>query len=357
VVKALVQINKEEEKMKRIVMVALAVVLVTAIALGSATAFAAKPQSNGSGKDVIAISNGFPSGEHFNLNIHGKKDGFVCDPTPGGGSVFVDEVGPATIQYVTNRKSSVVNLTVLDPCAVNGGTAKVQLPYEQQGYFVFGRILGKPNNGDGGGASSVILGPNVVVQACNDEPVDPGFGNYTSCDEALLALGLITNQTYFAENESYVRFDPTATKGKGKSTGTDITRLFTYVGWVVHEGLDIGSYNESTSSCQLIPDGLITECDVPADACSTINSTYIGGVLQTCDDFDVDGTPGIQIEEWLTFNSMLDVPMAWYFALEDGMWIFNIADLVVTEQGLVNDGTKLLQIRFYPVDTTEYIPN
>ena len=49
--------------------------------------------------------------------------------------------------------------------------------------------------------------------------------------------------------------------------------------------------------------------------------------------------------------------MAWYFALEDCMWIFNIADLVVTEQGLVNDGTKLLQIRFYPVDTTEYIPN
>jgi len=88
--------------MKRIVMVALAVVLVTAIALGSATAFAAKPQSNGSGKDVIAISNGFPSGEHFNLNIHGKKDGFICDPTPGGGSVFVDEVGPATIQYVTS---------------------------------------------------------------------------------------------------------------------------------------------------------------------------------------------------------------------------------------------------------------
>ena len=27
---------------------------------------------------------------------------------------------------------------------------------------------------------------------------------------------------------------------------------------------------------------------------------------------------------------------------------------MITEQGLVNDGTKLLQIRFYPVDTTEY---
>ena len=34
------------------------------------------------------------------------------------------------------------------------------------------------------------------------------------------------------------------------------------------------------------------------------------------------------------------------------MWIFNIADLVITEQGLENDGTKLVQIRFYPVATT-----
>jgi hypothetical protein len=48
--------------------------------------------------------------------------------------------------------------------------------------------------------------------------------------------------------------------------------------------------------------------------------------------------------------------MAWYFAPEDNMWILNIADLVITEQGLVNDGTKLLQVRFYPVETTEFTP-
>jgi uncharacterized repeat protein (TIGR01451 family) len=40
-----------------------------------------------------------------------------------------------------------------------------------------------------------------------------------------------------------------------------------------------------------------------------------------------------------------------YFAQS---WIFNIADLVWTDQGLVNDGSKLLQLRFYPVATTEY---
>jgi hypothetical protein len=37
-------------------------------------------------------------------------------------------------------------------------------------------------------------------------------------------------------------------------------------------------------------------------------------------------------------------------------WIFNIADLVLTEQGFVNDGTKLFQIRFYPRATTEFVP-
>jgi len=43
--------------------------------------------------------------------------------------------------------------------------------------------------------------------------------------------------------------------------------------------------------------------------------------------------------------------MAWYFA---NHWIFDIADLVITEQGLVNDGTKLVQLRFYPVVTTTF---
>ena len=34
----------------------------------------------------------------------------------------------------------------------------------------------------------------------------------------------------------------------------------------------------------------------------------------------------------------------------------NIADLVITEQGLMNDGTKLMQIKFYPVDSTTFTP-
>jgi len=307
--------------MKRIVVVAILVMVIAALVLGVSTAMAAKQQN------VIARSNGFPSGEHFNLNIHGK-DWTTCQATAdNGGSVFVPEYGEATIQYVTNKKSSVGNLTVLDPCAGFSGdndVAQVQLPYEALGYHVFGRILAKPNNGSGDSESSVILYPNVIRQACNDTG-DPDFGEYTSCD---LALGLMVGTNlYYSDPEQYVRFDPAATPGKGNSRATDITRLFTYTGWAVNPILDVNV------------DGVIDQNDVPADA--------IGYVP------DLNGDVSIDVEEWLKYNANLDIPMAWYFQNE---WIFNVADLVVTEQGLYNDGTKLLQIRFYPVDTTEFAP-
>ena len=319
--------------MKRLVIsITLALVLV----IGSiSTALAAKPEkfpNGGKPQEVIERSNGFPSGEHSNLNIHGKKADYVGDPTPGGKSVFILEYGQSTVQYVSNKKASLTELTVLDPLAeaFDGDPAKVQLPYELKGYYVFGRILGKPNNGNLEPVSSIILYPNEVVAACNDtDPANPDFPDYTECpDDPLLALGLIVGTNlYTAEPEGYVRFDPGVTKGKGKSKATDITRLFTYVGWVVDARLD-------TSGPEGVPDGVIDEYDVPSD--------YTGDGIINGDD----------VEPWLQAMAALVPPMAWDYT--DGEWIPNIADLVITEQGLVNDGTKLLQIRFYPVDSTTF---
>jgi len=326
---------------KRILITTVSLVAVVSLVFGASVAMAAKPQSSGSGKDVIALSNGFPSGAHFNLNIHGKKASFTGDSTPGGKSVFILEYGESTIQYVSNKKSSVTELTVLDPLAeaFDGDPAKVQLPSEQQGYYVFARILGKPNNGQLEPVSSIILYPNEVVAACNDtDPANPDFPDYTECpNDPLLALGLIVGPNLYIvdpETETYVRFDPEVTKGKGKSKATDITRLFTYTGWVVDARLDL---NE---------DGVIGVDDIP-------EADYDGdGIVDR--DYNQDGVVDEDdVEAWLTDMSLLDPPMAWYFAEE---WILNIADLVITEQGLVNDGTKLLQVRFYPVATTEFIP-
>lgn len=322
--------------MKRFFFTALSILIATTFILVGSTAIAGKPQN------VIEKSNGFPSGMHFNLNMHGK-DWLVCNATPDefgewGNSIFIPEYGNATIEYISNKKASVYELTVLDPCAGFEGdddVAQVQLPYKVEvdgavipadGYYVFGRILGKPNNGQNDIVSSIILYPNVVKEACND-PGDEDFGDYTSCND--LALGVIVGENlYTAEAEQYVRFDPEAEPGKGKSKATDITPLFTYSGWAVDARLDFNG------------DGIIDDADMALDP-------DLGLVP------DLNGDLAIDLEEWLTYYKELDSPMAWYL---DEKWIFEIADLVVTEQGLVNDGTKLFQLRFYPVATTEFNP-
>ncbi len=341
--------------------------LIAGIILTFTPSVMAKEQP-GKPQDVIERSNGFPSGQHFNLNIHGKKYEYLCDPTPGGKSVFIREYNEvdqkSIIQYVSNKKSSLTQLEVLDPCDVwfqnppDNDPVKVMLPHNievdgtvipAEGFYVFGRILGKPNNGRNKVESNILLSPNVVTEACNDDPdnPDPDFGTYTSCGEVPLGL-IVGGNLYTAEDEYYERFNSAVTKGKGKSKATDITPLFTYTGWAVDESLDISGPGG-------LPDGVIDHYDIPADAAFQI--TEAGFQVSDFDsdpDFgDGSGTINL-IEEWLLFQAALQTPMAWYFS---ETWIFNVADLVVTEQGLVNDGTKLLQLRFYPVATTEFTPS
>ena len=307
--------------MKRTITLYLFCFLALFLAFQVSPAMAAKPLP------VIEMSNGYPSGPHFNLNIHGTSS---CQTSEGGNSVFISEYGDSTIQYVTNRKSSVTELIALDTCAEEFDTdpAKVQIPYESEGYFVFARIKGKPNNGQDALESSVILSPNLVTDACNDtDPENPDFPTYAECpDDTLMALGLIVGQdVYEATDVGFVRFQDQDAKGKGKDKATDITSLFKYAGWVYDAILDLNG------------DGQITVDDVPYD--------YDGDGL--IDDVDF----GIWQDEQVLLG------WATYYADEDDQWIFNIADLVVTDQTVSNDGTKLLKIRFYPVATTEYVPN
>jgi len=276
---------------------------------------------------VIEASNGYPSGPHFNLNIHGKSGDYNCDSTEGGKSVFVSEYGTSTVSYVTNKKADVTELTAIDKCAeeFDGDPALVQIPYEADGYFVFAAVKGKPNNGNNALESSVILSPNLVRQACNDtDPANPDFPSYTECpDNNLLVLGLIVgNNVYEATEVGFVRFADQDAKGKGRSKGVDITDLFKYTGWVYSESLDINR------------DGVIDELDVPSE-------------------YDVDGIPGIGEDEFAAWQADQELSgLANYY---EGEWILNIADLVVTDQTIDNDGVKLLKIRFYPVSTTEYM--
>ena len=320
--------------MKRLTVIAISIIAVVALICGATVVMAAKPPS------VIPFSNGFPSGMHFNLNIHGKDPAtFTCPsgPPPYGNSIFIpeytsgytaEEMESVTIEIVSDKKSSVTELTVLDPCAMpigypDGDGATVQLPYKIQvdegsnpinalGYYVYGRILGKPNNSNKGDPenpeSSIILTPRPVLNF-----------DYTDLNGVDWLLGLVTtNGVYRAENNTWVRFETQEAPKKGKSKAQDITDLFMWSGWVCDVWLDQNG------------DGVVDDADR----------------IQYNADYDPDYDT---FDDWITAMAALD--LATYY---EDWWVFDVADIVAQTWDIENDGTKLLQIRFYPVATTEF---
>jgi hypothetical protein len=288
--------------------------------------------------DVIEKSNGFPSGMHFNLNIHGRDfaAGETCTHEPGGNSVFIDLYGMSTIEYLSDRKSGVTKLTAVDPCAADDGRVSVEVPREilvfddvtglyvpvpVDGFYVYGRILAKPQNGknDPDERSNIVFSPNMVTDISDYD------------EETLLPIGLITwDATYFAGAEAFYRFDDPDAKGRGKSKARDMTHLFEFSGWVVDASLD--THNEVGDA---VPDGKITIEDVPL-------ADYGEALPGVNRDYNNDGSEDdLDIAAWLGDQGDL----ATYYEYE---WVFNIADIVTTEGEITNDGTKLFQTRFYP---------
>jgi len=341
--------------MKRIAILLITVAMVVALVFGVSTAMAAKGgQGNGGGtksdnaNDLIVLNNnGFPSGLHWNLNIHGKKDGFNCDSmTAGGASVFVPEYGDATINYVTNNKKDPAgNLTALDPCAFDDGNVTVQVPYNEWGFDVYARILGKPNHGQTQLESNIMLHPTQVVEACGNVS-----GTETSCSEVQTPIGVIVHSNVYVPSPDpavFVRFATQTAPKKGKSTAVDITPLFEFSGFAVDEILDWDG------------DGVLTDSDVPGQGSCPGNATLIVETKYSSakvDEYDNDPNWGDgsglidTIGEWLLFNCDLyeEDNTNPYCVLFEYEWILNIAELVVAGQNVENDGTKLLQVRFYP---------
>ena len=356
---------------------ALAVATAVAFALAAVgTASAAKPA------EVVQWSNGFPSGPHFNLNIHGKQDGYICDSEPGGGSVFVPEYGESQIQIIQNKKSSVSELVVHDKCAeaFDGDAVQVQLPKGE--YQVYARILAKPKKNDE--PRDVTFYPQLV-EACNDTTaydlngdnvvdvngdgvvdllddhdlnndgvVDEAdvalwlslFGDLIEClDSTLIGLGMVTGSGAFLQDGQSLE------RTKGKSPAVDITEMFMWSGIAFDTSLDVSSPDGSYAGSG-VPDGNLTIED--------FLSTDINGDTVVDDEFaapsehDLNGDAVVNDADFQLWLADLEAAGLYKDFSDEPVWVFEIADLVVYGWDYENNGSKLVQVRFYPINQTEF---
>jgi hypothetical protein len=188
-----------------------------------------------------------------------------------------------------------------------------------------------------------------------------------------------------ASGELY-RFDGDSDKGKGKSQGRDITDMFMFSGFVFHPDLDVnadGVVNELdviADSCEwdadqsgtieagevnawsaehtdpddVNEDGVVNELDVIMDSCP-YDVRINDGVISWDEDYDENTFPDCEFEDWL-FDNATNAEGDPLWAYYDEEWIFTIADLVYLNQVVTNEGIKNVQIRFYPKDSTVFIP-
>lgn len=283
--------------MRKKIRLSLLILVATLLTGGSATAV--KP-----GEEVNP--NGFPSGEHYNLNIIGKKDGFKCQEAQlnsdgdqsFGSAIFVPEnaLGEIYMESGKGKKfEEISRLEVIDNCACDGDGARIRLPKNDAGYSVYARALGKP-----GGTTTLM----PELREVQDE-------NGTT----LFYLGLVTNYGIKLANQPFTRV-------KGKSRAIEITDLFMFYGEICYLSDQGGDYDYTKSVCcvlETVVDSDTVVCN--AYEAVTATTTCLGEpILVYCNNY----TP------------------------EDPEWIFNIGDFVEYLWYKYNNGTKLLQVRFYP---------
>jgi hypothetical protein len=310
--------------------------------------YAAKPvDENG-----IPFGNGFPSGEHYNLIIHGKKAEFQC-PAPEydlitGEQVFgnviniprVDDGLPIEIFMESGRKGpkgapDTSTLEVTDWCtkSFDDSAASLRLPKNDAGYAVYARITGKP----GENTSAMFNYPDfwyVEDEAGND----------------LMLLGTITGNTLTQiDGEGITVYRTESTKGNKVPKASNITDLFMWYGTICY--FDPYSYdnlgNPVYSYCGEYP--LTDQCDEMALCCNDIEPD---GVYDSCGLFDsvaVD-TDGDGIADSCPPELPLDVAaFCRTYDETEQQWIFNIADFVGLIWDIDNNGSYNIQVRFYPL--------
>jgi len=329
-------------------------VLATLAVLGAVSAQAAKPVDSGG----VPFGNGFPSGEHYNLNLIAKKDSFSC-PEPTYDELSNQEFGkviffprvqnedPITILMESGTKGpkgapETATLEVIDWCTesfpdfgqLNGDSAVLRLPYNSNGYAVYGALGGKPLSD---GEPSVSISPDLYY-------VEDESGN------DLILLGLVDSggTTAFGSDGTVLyRTDSSgSTKGKGSRKATNLTSLFEYSGEVCYVQTDTSAYCYDESAAYT--------CTTKELCCVDEDSN---GVYEACDlltnvgvlfDDGMGGT-GSECPSDPTVDPYLPLGVSAECQSYDNEFVFNIADFVGYLWDIDTTGTYLVRIRFYPI--------
>jgi len=250
--------------------------------------------------------NGFPCGEHYNLNLISKKDGFTCPEESTQNVIYIPADNDPNLEKIqifieSGKKKDMdiyADFIVTDWCAGFGDLdAYLKLPANQEGYAVYARAVGTL----GEDLNISIFDPNINF-------VKDESGNN------LFELGLITPDgvtPYFSPEP--IQID--RKKGGKANKAVDITQLFLWTGNICYfSDVDTGDYR----CCRDISD----PADGSYDECIELTDTVCP---EGYDQLSVNCT------------------------LYQGEWVFNIADMVSAFWKVDNNGVKVLQIRFYPL--------
>lgn len=301
--------EKGEDIMKKLLTFNMLLVLFAASLFFATTAFTTKP-----GQEVNP--NGFPSGEHFNLNLNAKKLDYDCTPEeydefgniiygkvifiPQDTSSFPDQkVGILMESGKKGPKSApnTVTLQVTDKCAgFDGDPAILRLPKSEYGYDVYLRAKGTPTDID---ENMMIFGKLQWVEDENGTP--------------LVYLGTLPE----GELKNPLK------RPKGKTRAVDISYLFKWAGSLCYEGA--------------LPVEVTNPEDYNAQCCSLTDSDG-DGIYESysCTTAPVDLICGAgETLLYCTESFTSD-------------WIFNIEAFVGYLWELDNNGVRSAQVRFYP---------
>jgi hypothetical protein len=343
-------------------------------------ALAGKPTGN----DGNFIGNGYPSGPHFNLNIHGKNDSFQCpDPTfyfevtddsveladvYDVGDLVKDCPGDYTcalsnVEYFGNvinlprdgsdvqihmesgrigpkSKPDATTLEVTDWCTkpFDNDAASFRLPANADGYAVYSRVTGKPVDDQ----YFEVFGREltVVEVECQDGDTNcPTGGTYD-----LLLLGVVNEDGTFVKvgggDGNFERVDNSDGRGgKGVKNATDITGMFEFTGEVCYVYADDPACTDDA-------------CAATDYCCPTDFSTglYTGACeLKIDNPLFSDGSGGfdcsVQDDEGVT--TWID--QTFYCHEYTDEWVFNIGDFVEVLFDVRNNDTYNIKLRFYPL--------